>query len=321
MSLGKKILLAKPRTYGGSLIMNILGWQVVRIFVFWVWRVMRTPKQVDPRYTREFAELSKRGAVMVPNFFPPADYAYIKSEFDRLKPLFEPDGTEIGIPHVDRMSIYDKRVPERFRSLILNAAMVRDVGRAYLNRDYHFPLHAYLTNVHIAGGEVGLPQNGGTNNLHMDVPARVYKAFFYIDDVDEPNGAMRYAFGTHQHHALWRLWFEYLLSVRYAWNRYHPDPLKEYRPGLPWVRITDEEEKHYRINPEPLRAKGNTMALADVGAFHRRGVMTEAGERHTVEINFREVETIRNNLFPLEKLTRKLLRLPPANFEKFKSAQ
>ena len=202
-SSARRMLLAKPRTYGGSLVLNLLGWQVVRIFGFWLWRTLRIPKRVDARYAQEFSELKSRGAVFVPNFFSPSDYAYIKSEFERLKPAFEPDGTEIGIPHVDRMSIYDPRVSDKFRSLILNAPMVREIGSAYLNRDYHFPLHVYLTNVHLGDNEVGLPQNGGTNNLHMDVPTRVYKAFFYVDDVNESNGAMRYAFGTHTHHALW----------------------------------------------------------------------------------------------------------------------
>lgn len=317
----KRILLAKPKTYGGSLILNLLGWQIIRIFALWVWRVARPRIPVDSRYRTEFKELSKDGAVLKQNFFSAEDYAYIQDEFNRLKPEFEPDGTEIGLPHVDRMSIYDRRVSQKFRDLILHAPMITELSEAYLNKKYHFPLHVYLTNVHLSANEIGLPQNGGTNNLHMDVPTRVFKAFYYVNDVTEANGAMRYAFGTHRHGIWWRLWFEYVLSIRYAINRFFPDPKHEYRAGEPWVRITDAEERRYGINPEPLTAPGNTMAVADVGAFHRRGIMHQAGERHTIEINYREVDTLRNNLFTLEQRARKLLGVRPASFESFKIAQ
>ena len=314
-TLARRILLAKPRTYSDSLVLNLLGWQIVRIFGLWLWRVLRIPKSIPVEYRDELTTLDERGALIVPNFLPTAEFEQIKKEFDSLKPQFVQDSSEVGLPHVMRMSIYDARVSDALRTRLMNHPHIGALAQAYLNRTYHFPWNVFLTSINCSDEEAKLPQNGGTNNLHMDVPTRVFKAFYYLTPADKDSGTLHYCFGSHRHSGIRRLIFEYILSVRYAMNRWNPETGGEYRVGEPWVKVTDEEIKRYGLVETPLTVPANALVIGDVGGFHRRGNFARAGERNTIEFNFREVETLRNTLFPLEKLIRKAFKLPPPAFE------
>jgi hypothetical protein len=291
----------KPSMYTGSIVLNVLGAQPFRTFFLWFRRVARPPKRIPAEYRKAFKELKRNGAVVIPNFLSPEDYKKFKEEFDRLSPSFPPDYSEISLPHVDRLSIYDSRVSDFTKNLFLKNHFINSMMLSYLNRRYSFPYNAYLTKIYLNQEELDKPKNGGTNNLHFDAPCRVLKFFYYVTDTNEENSALNYCVGTQKRNSLSRLWFEYKLSIRYALNKWNPNNSGEYLAKDPWVKLTPQEIKKYKLQETVLAAEGNTLIAADVGAFHRRGEFLKPGMRQTVEINFRDIETTRNSFYPIEQ--------------------
>lgn len=301
-----KIVHSKPTMYSSSVILNLMGWHWIRIAVFYLWRILRIPQPVSIKYAGYVEELKKNGVVAIPNFFPDEDFKLIQEAFDSLMPEFSSDPSEIGLPHVERMNIHDKRVPGRVQDLITENDVLKNVSRIYLNREYHFPIQAYLTRIYCSEEEVSLPKNGGTNNLHFDAPLRVLKAFYYVSDTTKDNAPFTYCYKSFNRFDLKRLLFEYMLSIRYALNRWNPKTRGEYTVGEPWVTITDKEKKDNNLIEVPVTGKANTLVIVNTGGFHRRGAFLKGGERRTIEINYRSMDTLRNNFYDWEKELRVL---------------
>ncbi len=294
--------------YTGSVVLNVLGAQPIRTFYLWCRRSFHFPIVLKSQFRPYLAELEENGAVIIPNFLSPEEYTKFKAEFDSLSPNFPPDYSEIALPHVDRLSLHDGRVSGFAKHLFLDSPLIRALTIGYLKREYHFPYNAYLTKIYLNQEELDKPKNGGTNNIHFDAPTRVLKFFYYVTDTNEQNSALYYCMGTNKRGKLSRLWFEYKLSIRFAMNKWNPNNEGEYLAADPWVKLTPEEVKKYHLTEKPINVKGNTLVAADVGAFHRRGAFLKPGVRETVEINFREIETLRHTFYPLERFARKLLK-------------
>ena len=296
-----KILHAKPTMYSSSVVLNVLGMQVYRTFFFYIRRVGRLPQHVSEQYQSNLDTLNKKGVVAVPNFLPVDDYEHIKREYQALYPQFKNDPSEIALPHVERMSLTDKRVSDRTRELFMNNPMVKAMALGYLNRQLHLPLQVQYTRIFCSQEELNLPQNGGTNNVHFDGPLHIFKCFYYLTDTNENNAAFYYCLSSNRRLSLKRIWLEYRLSIRYALNKWNPDTRGEYTSNEPWVKITPEEMKKYNLEESIMAVKGNTMVFADVGGFHRRGEFRIPGVRETIEINYRNIETLRNSFYPIEQ--------------------
>jgi hypothetical protein len=303
-----KIFQAKPSMYSSSVVLNVLGMQVFRIFFFYCRRVLRMPKGVPNEYRSYLHSLEQSGVAAVPNFLSPSDYEHVKREYDALSPQFKNDPSEIALPHVERMALNDKRVSPKTKELFFNSPMIKAMALGYLNRQFNLPLQIAYTRIHCSQEELNLPQNGGTNNVHFDGPLRIFKCFYYLSDTNENNAAFYYCLGSNRRFSSKRLWLEYKLSIRYALNKWNPDTEGEYRSNEPWVKITREEMKKYGLEETVTAVKGNTMVFADVGGFHRRGEFRIPGVRETVEINYRGVETLRNSFYPVEQRLKGLLK-------------
>lgn len=304
----QKLAQHKPRMYSESLVLNILGMQIWRIFFLYIRRIGRMPQKVSPQYTEYLKKLTHDGFVAIPNFLSPEDYEHVKNEFHNLSPQFAIDPSEIALPRVRRMSVRDQRVSQKIKKIFLNNPTVQGTALAFLNRPYNLRPDALLTSISCNQEELSLPQNGGTNNIHFDAPARTLKTFYYVTDTNEDNAAFYYCIGSHKRNSLKRLLFEYRLSIRYALNRWNPNTKGEYLANEPWVKITAEELKKYNLHETAVSVKGNTMVLADIGGFHRRGEFRKPGVRETIEINFRSIDTPRNVLYPLEQKIKALLQ-------------
>ena len=297
------VLMAKPSMYSKSLVLNILGMQIYRILFFYLYRVLRPTKKISSKYKGYLEKLETDGIAIIPNFFTDEDYKKLFDEYSRLEPEFEQSLSSIQLPHVYRIKISDNRVSEFFRKSFLENAVIREMPTAYFNRKYNLPVEAFLTKIYCRNQEeIDSPKNGGTNNVHFDAPTRVFKIFYYFTDTDENNAALRYYKGSRKRNTLKRLWYEYRLSIRYALNKRNFNHGGEYKDGEPWVKVQKEDVEKLGYKEESMNVKGNTLVLANVGAFHRRGECRTTTPRRTVEINFRSIDTIRNEIYPLEKI-------------------
>ena len=88
-----------------------------------------------------------------------------------------------GIYHVERL------VPEL--SALRHDPFVMDVASAYYGQPFHSNLLIFQHN---------LQSNENTRFWHVDAFVREFKAFVYLDDVDEGNGPFAYLRGTHRDH-------------------------------------------------------------------------------------------------------------------------
>ncbi len=300
------ILQAKPSMYSSSLVLNVLGMQFVRRFVFWLHRVVRIPKAAPPEYRAVLEGLKGDGYYLVPDFLPVEDHKRLQAEYSRLAPEFKVDHSAVPLPRVSGMSLHDRRLDRSVADLFLMHPIFPKVARAFLNRTYHFPMQGFFTRIACDQDELSLPKNGGTNNLHFDAPMRVLKFFYLVNDVTEAQGPLTYCVGSNRR-SLRQYWLEYKLSIRYAKNRSNAMHSGEYRDGDPWVKVTPEEMRAAGLVETPVTGKANTLIVANVGGFHRRGTFRLPGERNTVEINYRSIECLRNDLYPFEQFVRRIL--------------
>jgi hypothetical protein len=302
-ALAVSILQKRPSMYSSSLAANVLGMQFIRRFAFWLHRVARWPQRTPPEYRAILRGLKRDGYYLVPDFLSPEAHERVEAEYRRLAPEFVEDHSAVRLPRVTGMSLHDRRMDREVANLLLEHPLFPTVARAFLNRVYHFPLQAFFTRISCDQDELTLPKNGGTNNLHFDAPTRVLKFFYLVTDTTEAHGPLTYCTGSNRR-SLKHYLLEYKLSVRYAKNRGNVMHSGEYRDGDPWVKISPEEMTAAGLSETPIVGRANTLIIADVGGFHRRGVFRTAGERNTIEINYRGIECLRNDLYPLEERLR-----------------
>lgn len=291
-----RVFDTKPPPFSRYLIPNLLGWQPVRTLLLHVRFWLRPKRPIPAPYRQYLEDFERDGYAIIPNFLSPDEYARFRAEYIRLIPEFQQDASKVELPHADRLDLRDPRVSDETRKLFLESSLIMSVARSFLRRKKLYEVNGYFTRIYALNqAEVDAPQNGGTNNLHIDSPFRIMKAFYYVDSVDEKNGAFAYVRGT-QKRSLRQLWLEYRLSIRYALNKYTPNPEGQYMPGDSWVTVSDKDIERYRLKTKPVAAPGNTLVLGNPAGWHRRGNFLEPGERRTVEINFRNVDTLKNYL-------------------------
>lgn len=292
----QKVLDAKPPTYSKSLILNLFGMQLLITAFYALLYALKGKRVPEPQFLSVFQALERDGYAVVTNFLPPEEHTRVVAEFEKLLPNFQQFDTytKVALPHVERLDITDPNVSPSFRSLFSNHPLIQSVAQAFLRRKKLLDVKTYLTRISIRDErELSLPQDGGTTNIHIDAPLRVLKCFYFLEPVSESNGTLHYAPGTHRRTPR-LLWLEYLHSIRYALNKRRPHPTGQYDPGRPWVEVTDREVRTYGLSQQPVIVPGNTLVILNPGGYHRRGVMTQPGDRKAVEIGFRNADTLRN---------------------------
>lgn len=293
---GRKFFNAKPPTYSKSLILNVLGMQFFITFFYSFLYFIKGKRTVPTEFYSYFDDLEQNGFAIVNDFLPPTAYALVCREFEALLPHFQnfDTYTKVNLPHVERLDITDPKVKPELQKIFLEHPLIISIAQAFLRRRKFFDVKAYLTRISILNeGELGEPQDGGTTNIHIDAPMRVLKFFYFLEPVNQENGTLEYARGTNRR-SLRILFLEYVHSVRYALNKWRPHPTGQYSKGRPWVEVSEQEVERYNLKTEPVIVPKNTLVILNPGGYHRRGVMLRPGDRKAIEINFRNVDTLKN---------------------------
>jgi hypothetical protein len=124
---------------------------------------------------------------------------------------------------------------------------------------------------------------------HADVSYPGVKAFYYLSDTDETNGAFTYAKGTHRITKK-RLAWEYQKSIEHAKHRARVNNprIQGDETGRSWHNLTREEESAMGIKGTPMVGKANSLVVFNVMGFHRRGDFTSDKLREFVLAYYRE---------------------------------
>lgn len=283
---------AVPLYHTGSVVENRLGLQIYRILGrFVVRRLRRVP--TDGKIEVFARILDRDGILVIENFLRPEQFQSVVTEFNSemskraLKPY---KNTENAKLFRYQLKIEDKEVfpticrnfqRNDFLNLIASVVIRHAVRR---EPDINLDVYQNLN-------EQGI-DNDVENILHADLHIPTVKMFFYINEVNEKNGAFIYAKGSHR--LTWaRLWHEYDMSVREARIKRGlpvPDGLVEKRAAEKRNIISPDMRRKMNVIETQICVKPNTLVIANNMGFHRRGEFTGSEPRKSIMINYRNSE-------------------------------
>ena len=269
---------------------NRLGLQVARAVAMNLdFARRRRVAAVDPDL-RPFVDAYERdGAFTIEDFLPADVFAQVQAEAEAAYSagIFKSEVVEDNsvIEEIfpvkkarDRFPVTSEHVERNERLARLAAALVRvpelsrvSVAASYMHKSQDAPPPIRLV---------------GSNYIHADVHYPSLKAWLLLDDVDEHNGAFVYAKGS-QRLTLSRLAYEYDASIRVAKSKEEGTM----RTTIPYgfVRMpTDRQLRRMGIRETALGGRGNTLVVASVMGFHRRGEFEEGRWRKQLALTFHD---------------------------------
>jgi hypothetical protein len=276
-----------------------MGLQVMRVLgKHMIWRLRQRP---IPAAIRSYVdELETQGVVAIPNFLTQEQYDEVMAEFQSVESnlVFRPvpfyahmRQLEQGRLHAASLPINDDhRLPAMRRHLVANPLLLAIIAASS---------HIHIKT--IANGSLDIyqladesaPDNDVETVMHADLHSPTFKAFYYLNDVDETNGAFVYAKGSARL-SLARLRHEYDISVREAKLRRGdtdiPADALEVRGPNKRNAVKAKHAKALGLVETRICGKANTLIIANNVGFHRRGDFTSRTPRRTVLLNFRHLQ-------------------------------
>lgn len=292
-------LTHSPPYFSGSVAANRLGLQVFRVLgKHAIWRMRRRPVAAA---IRPYVDaLLREGVVAIPNFLTPEQYNEVLADFQRIEPelSFRPVPHYAHMTQLEHGRLYnashginaDPRLKAMRRHLAENQlliAIVTAVARVQTKTIGNANVDVYKLVDETA------PDNDVETVIHADLHSPTLKAFYYLNDVDETNGAFVYAKGSSRI-TLARLKHEYDISIRQAKLKrgdsdFPPDALAVRGPNKRNA-VRPHHARAMGLTETAIAGKANTLVIANNVGFHRRGDFTSKVPRRTVMINFRHLQ-------------------------------
>ncbi len=288
-----------PKYFTGSVAANRMGLQVMRVLgKHMIWRLRQRPTPAAIR--RYVDELEAQGVVAIPDFLTPEQYDEVMAEYKSVESdlVFRPvpfyahmRQLEQGRIHAASLPVNaDHRLPAMKRHLAANPlllAIVGGISHVRMKTIANASLDIYQLT------DASAPDNDVETVMHADLHSPTIKAFYYLNDVDETNGAFVYAKGSSKL-SLARLRHEYDISVREAKLRRGDTDIPADALGIrgPNKRnaVRPSHAKAMGLVETPICGKANTLIIANNVGFHRRGDFTSHTPRRTVLLNFRHLQ-------------------------------
>jgi hypothetical protein len=237
--------------------------------------------------------LDRDGVVAIPNFLPDDIFRSIRDEYER---SFSELRYEVWV--VEDNSVVENMIDLSFypgHMKITEAALVENVSlrtivAGALRRPVGPTPRVWSKRWHRSEKPLKPRALGhviGSNYLHADVHYPTFKAFYYLNDVDESNGAFVFAIGSHRMTPA-RLAYEYESSVRASKLRLTAESA-EVPAGL--ARLpTERQLERMKIRCRSINGKANTLVIANTQGFHRQGDFELGKTRDAIAFCFRTAE-------------------------------
>jgi len=272
-----------PPRFAGGLILNLLGYHILRILFFQLSYAFKKRKSLkDERGRKILKEVLDSGIVVIPNFFPEDIFRKIKEECD----------------HID-LPVVNERAPRMIRSNVVGEKIktatpllekylaknefINEIVSTAMRQDINIIPTIAVEKSWFSEEDLNKPSTDKADNLHFDVSYPTVKCFMYLNDVNEKNAAFRFARKT-QKMTLARMWMEYKMSVPFwLWSK--EDQLK----------ITPEVDKSWvekhGMKLESINGGPNTLIIANTMGLHRRGDFSGTTPREMIFVNYRGLTT------------------------------
>lgn len=277
----------------GSVTENRLGLQVFRVVgKHLVRRLRRTHLTEDIKPSVEILE--RDGVLVLENFLPPEIFEKVRAEFEEAnKNIALAPYKNAADAKLYRTQLSLAKLPESFPSITKSFQendLLNRITAAILRRPITKKPDVLLDtyqNLNGAGAD-----NDIENILHADLHFPTVKMFFYLNEVNETNGAFVFVKGSHKLTAA-RLVHEYELSVREA-KLFCGQPISESLLGRRSTQIRNiispENERRLNVSETQVCVKPNTLVIANNMGFHRRGEFTGSEPRQALLVNYRNAE-------------------------------
>ncbi len=314
-----------PKRYNVH-VLNILGIQVLRILIerfFYHLRSMLSLKRyVASKNVVSIAKkIEDEGLVVIENFLPADAFAKLKAEYDYC--FLHLDEFNVHRRRTGNLVLEDIRIyseaPSRLQNSLLyvkNDKTIRDAIELASARKIRLEPTCVLQRA-LQSDKINSKQEIHGNVdfdtetvFHVDHSFPVYKAWLYIEDVTEQNGAFEYEKNT-QKVTLEKLKYEYKRSIylHHAENNKMSLIPSEY---IDRERITMSEGNKKKIGAEKFVGvgKANTLIIANTCGQHRRGFFENGQVRKLIHLDFRKLDSVLNKVPMIHKLV---------NIDKFSS--
>jgi len=278
--------LASGLYHDGGVGLNRSGYQLARIATLYAsWIRRKRPIDAD---IKDYVEAYERDGVLVmENFLPDDVFAQVQEECRRahgeglygsedLDDGLVEEGVSVNKYKRDKMQVTWQALGENDLLRRLAAAMVRreSIGRIKVE-----------ARIFTESKNTTMPARlSGSNLIHADVHYPTAKAWLYLNDIDETNGALIYGKGT-QKMTPARLWYEYESSIRVAKSRADGSFRTTISSGA--ARIpTEKQFRQMKFEPTDMSGKANTLVWANVQGLHARGAFEDDAVREQIQIRF-----------------------------------
>ena len=303
--------LGPPPYYLGPVFLNAAGFQPLRMIANHViWLLRRARNHADLRaYERD---LDRYGYVTIDDFLTSDEFAAAEKYFNAFEKMGNLKEKILGAPSVvvkqarlfARGGGLDHDSPLA-TAILLNPTIHKLVSHV-LRRRVRGTASVKIANTVCSGADVDA---GGWNQvLHADRHFRCAKAYFYINDHTEENGAYVYCPGSHR--LTWsRLVHEYEYSVREAQRRADDKvPATLLKNGRNVV--SPKSSTKMNIKETHCVGRRNTLVISDNMGFHRRGTMRAGTSRKHVVLTFYNLQNpwYGRIVFALEQALKSVVR-------------
>ncbi len=274
---------------------NKLGIPVLRTVLADLIIKLRRFKNCRPKNDYE-KKLIKDGIVVIPNFLPEEEFQKLKKEFDTLTLGSTKDSviTKNGSSEINTYPI-NKEEYENFpaiKTFANNKQLIRLIAVAEGKHVFK-----EIDSLRLEKSIFGDPKKDTDANIefHADVHFHSHKVLFYMDNVSENEGPFNYCLESHRNNFS-RLWFELKRgqlkdAYKSGWRiQNHLD--KKFFKNF-FQKLMD---KNYKVTNKP-----NTLIIANVHGFHKRGEAVNGTQRSIIRVPYRY-----NPLGPSTKLSEDL---------------
>ena len=263
-----------------SPIANKIGLPVVRTFVSDILIKLRRFKNCRPKSIYE-KQLINDGIVVIPNFLPSQEFIKLKEEYNQIflnsqnLKIKEKGSVKIEIhPMTNEQS---KRFP-MMENFTKNKELIRliSVGEGV------YPVEQ-IKNFDLENSSFRDPQGDTDQNVqfHCDIHFDSHKILYYISDVSEEDAPFIYCKKSHKNN-FQRMWYE---LKRGQLKDSHKDS----------YRIENHLDKKFFANyfkkimehKYKVISPGNTLIIANVHGFHKRGEASKDKNRAIIRIPYR----------------------------------
>ena len=259
---------------------NKLGVPVLRTLLADILIKLRRLKNCRPKDDYE-KKLIEDGIVVIPNFLPDEDFKELKSEFDKNISISE----NVKIVKKGSMQVNIRKVEkneyEKFpamKKFARNKQLIRLIsvgeGIKVVDELKKFDLEKTI---------FGDPDKDTDGNVpfHADIHFHSHKVLYYMSDVTEEGGPFIYCKNSHLNN-LDRLWFEFkrgqLKDAHIEGWRIQQHLDKKFFNNY-FSKLKNQEYK--------VACPANTLVIANVHGFHKRGESISGVERSLIRIPHR----------------------------------